>query len=684
MAQAVGMLIGIFSSGPPTTADAQSSDSTASSDRGSCDAKGGATAEHAAGCHESDCLGDAEKANEEGETGASSKEQQVKESSCIHLTDEEDTGDTEDITCRSETLCEGDEPDCKGDTCSTESRPRTSSFEERKISQEKLRKSSVQQDDEVRALVKSPSSQSRCSSSDGDSGGSSSSTRSRTAMGMLLGMFSSQPSEPVSDDGASASSEKEKEASVSSEGPPSPQLQELRQAVERAEAAGASCELLEHVKSKLEELETEIARDVKVHVRHAVSGELAAVVRVRACDTASRLREAVLRCDEFASEGEEGLSSVHFLFGEQMLADHMTLSEAGIRDGDSVALVRSPLRCLSASFDGTVRLWHLQEKDSEGCTRCSCFPHESAAADSGPVLSAALAPGGSVLLTVASGGEGKLWCAETGNAVAGLEGAAATGEFSPGGCRVVGASNDDLARIWCAETGRCLQALQGHTGEVRAACFSPDGGFAMTGAGDGTAALWDASTGQCMAVLEGHVDDVRSVAFSADMLMAATASSDCTARVWAVPSGKCLQTFRGHEKALSSVSFSPDGSRLLTAAFDGTARIWDTATGECTLVVLGDNNVVNHAAFSPDCEKVLVASASECLRLFNVQTGECLLSMFGHEDWVRSASFSPDGMVIASASYDGTARLWSGVTGECLKVLEGHNGAVISVAFVEA
>lgn len=527
--------------------------------------------------------------------------------------------------------------------------------------------------------VKTPVVATGSGSSDGGSGtmATNRSCGATSTMGLLLGMFSSRISEATDPEANAAEGD-----GLERPPPPSPQLQELRQAVERAEAAGVSSELLEHVRAKLEELEHELARDVKVYLCHSVSGELAAMVRARPCDTVCRLREGALLSPEFAELNEHGLAAIKFIFGSQLLDESITLAEAGIRDGDTVNIVRTPLRCLTASFDGTVRLWQLRGKD-EDCSSCSrCF-REDASLSSGPVLSAALAPGGSTLLTVASGGEGQLWCAATGAVLGELEGPAATGEFSPGGLHVVGASSDDEARIWCAASGRCVTSLHGHTGEVRAARFSPDGRLVLTGAGDGTAALWDSSTGKCLSQMEGHADVVKSVTFSSDTVLAATASTDGCARVWSIPSGKCLQTFHGHEKALSSVSFSPDRSRLLTAAFDGTARIWDTATGDCILILPGDNKVVNDAVFSPDGQRVLIASASECLRMFHADTGECILTMCGHDDWVRAAAFSPDGMFIASASYDGTARIWNGLTGECLRVLQGHNGAVISVAFVE-
>eukprot|EP00435_Cladocopium_sp_Y103_P000410 s2596_g1.t1 len=278
--------------------------------------------------------------------------------------------------------------------------------------------------------------------------GSSENSQARSTISMLLDIFSSTPSEPSAED---------------EQLPPSPELDQLRQAVLRAEAAGGNNELIEHVRAKLEELERELARDVKVHIVNGMSGELAAVVRARPSDTAFRLKEAILSEGVVNSE-EDDLCSINFLRCNQLMDESMTLSEAGIRDGDPVQLVRSPLRCLTASLDGTVRLWNLHSKAQEDINPFIGFREEEASDSHGPVLSASLAPDGRSLLTVAAGGEGQIWCAETGRAVAELEGAAATGHFCPEGHRVVGSSSDEAARIWCASTGKCLHTLQGHTG----------------------------------------------------------------------------------------------------------------------------------------------------------------------------------------------------------------------------
>ncbi|CAK9002203.1 unnamed protein product [Durusdinium trenchii] len=74
------------------------------------------------------------------------------------------------------------------------------------------------------------------------------------------------------------------------------------------------------------------------------------------------IQVSIFRSEGVVNSEEDGLCSINFLCCNELMDESMTLSEVGIRDGDQVQLVRSPLRCLTASLDGTVRLWHLNTK----------------------------------------------------------------------------------------------------------------------------------------------------------------------------------------------------------------------------------------------------------------------------------------------------------------------------------
>merc|ERR1719193_2687167 len=128
---------------------------------------------------------------------------------------------------------------------------------------------------------------------------------------------------------------------------------------------------------------------------------------------------------------------MRFIFGARVLGDQETLEEAGIADGDCVQLVRSPLQSLTASFDGSLRVCPLRAVVDDDEVTVS--------EERGPVLAASLAPDGSSVLAVCSGGDASLRCPQTGELICNLSGWAASGEFSADSQYVVGASDGDAA-----------------------------------------------------------------------------------------------------------------------------------------------------------------------------------------------------------------------------------------------
>jgi WD40 repeat protein len=342
----------------------------------------------------------------------------------------------------------------------------------------------------------------------------------------------------------------------------------------------------------------------------------------------------------------------------------------------STAFSRDSRRVVTASNDGTARLW---DTDS-GKTLVTLQGHTAA------VWSAAFSVDGTRVVTASNDNTARLWDAGSGIPLIILRGHTAavwSAVFSQDDMRVVTASADCTARLWNASSGEPLVTLEGHTASVWCAALSQDGTRVITTSRDNTARLWNAASGQLLFVLEGHTDDVLAATFSADGARVITASGDHTARLWDAASGEPLFTLEGHTALVLSAAFNQDGTRVVTASADGTGRLWDTASGKTKLTLQGHAGAVWSAVVSQDGRRALTASEDNTARLWDTTSGKTLLTLEGHKAPVLAATFSQDGTQVVTACADGTARLWGTALGKTLLtlVLQGHTAAVRSAAF---
>jgi WD40 repeat protein len=74
--------------------------------------------------------------------------------------------------------------------------------------------------------------------------------------------------------------------------------------------------------------------------------------------------------------------------------------------------------------------------------------------------------------------------------------------------------------------------------------------------------------------LKGHSSTVMQIVFSPNGKYVASASIDKTIRLWDVKTGKLKSTFYGHKANVWRLAFSPDGSKLASGDSDGTIMIW--------------------------------------------------------------------------------------------------------------
>ena len=311
---------------------------------------------------------------------------------------------------------------------------------------------------------------------------------------------------------------------------------------------------------------------------------------------------------------------------------------------------------LTASEDKTVRLWALDKSE----------PIDTLSGHRADVWSLAPSRDGRRVVTASNDGTARIWDVRTKVGLP-LEGHAEPvnfAMFSGDGRNVVTASNDRTARVWDARTGKQKAVLRGHTGRVLTAVFSPDGARVLTASADGSALLWsvEPQADTSIVVLKGHDEGVRTAAFSRDRRLVVTGAENGSAILWDAQTGMRRAVLRSHTARVSSVMFSPDGEYVVTASDDGTARISNTQTGNELAVLREHNGPVRSAVFSPD--GLLVATASDMPRLWNAKAGDIVKRLVGHQGEVLAAAFSADSKRVVTFGVDRTFRTWDVQTGK--------------------
>jgi WD40 repeat protein len=344
--------------------------------------------------------------------------------------------------------------------------------------------------------------------------------------------------------------------------------------------------------------------------------------------------------------------------------------------------------------DGMVRLWDVAGRRVRAAVPPTCGPYF-----------VAFAPDGRTLLTNDREPSARLADADTGAALATLEGHRRSirgGAFSPDGKLVATASSDGTVKLWDRATCREVRTLADHTGRVVAVAFSPDGKTLASGGDDGVIHLDDPTTGrpcrrpappddpawaaQCADQLRVTVEGpaVGQVTFSADGRSLAIATQ---AGVWLIDpqSGREVRRLSGMTGSSAAAALSPDGRLLAAGGNDHRVYLWDAHTGERLAVLEGHALPLYALAFSPDGRTLASAGGVSGMpaevKLWDVAGRRERASLPGDGGWVRGLAFSPDGRTLATGCGDGSVRLWDVAGARLRRRLAGHTDTVYGLAF---
>lgn len=282
----------------------------------------------------------------------------------------------------------------------------------------------------------------------------------------------------------------------------------------------------------------------------------------------------------------------------------------------------------------------------------------------GVVRQIAVSPDAKHLLSASFDGTVRLWEIETGKLLRTFEGHTnhvLAVAFSPDGKRALSGSSDNTMRLWDFKTGQEERSFVGHTAGVHAVAFSPDGTQAASGGLDSTVRHWSLSNGEKVASLKGHRSGVHSVLYMQDGKHLISASNDTTIRLWDIEGKKEVRCLTGHTGPIMGIALSPDGKRLVSGSHDETVRTWDMASGKET-DRLDAGMHVTCVAVAPDGRRVLFGGWQDDkvqeLKLWDLKSKKIMCRCSGHTGRVSSGTFLPGGRQTVSSGEDRTIRLW--------------------------
>ncbi|ACK64655.1 WD-40 repeat protein [Rippkaea orientalis PCC 8801] len=366
---------------------------------------------------------------------------------------------------------------------------------------------------------------------------------------------------------------------------------------------------------------------------------------------------------------------------------------------------------IGASHDKTIKFWNLEGKELT-----TLKGHQSA------IWRAIFSSDGKTLASASEDGTVKLWTLNDQD-ILGHKGRISQVSFNPDGQTLATAAEDHTVKLWRfdgknTDNLQYLKTIQAHTNEVRSVDFSPDGSLLATASFDKTAKLWNwnLETDKPLSTFNKHTAELWKVEFNPKLSILGTVSNDGTAKLWKFdgtmhrnfnnflqedpdkvislsfsPDGQKLATARwvrvnskkidvmlwdvnGLEKPiqkfpslqtnwLKDIDFSADGSMIATSSKDGTVKLWSLNGEDQTPYqnnypkINHNNSTISSVSFSPIQPLLLTASDDQTVKLWTID-GKLQQTFFGHQGAVLSATFSPNGQFIASSGSDGKVILW--------------------------
>ena len=333
----------------------------------------------------------------------------------------------------------------------------------------------------------------------------------------------------------------------------------------------------------------------------------------------------------------------------------------------SIAISRKNRYIVSASEDGTVRIWDMSNGKEV---------REPLRGHSSHLNSVAVSEDCQVIVSVSDNYTVLVWNVSKKLATTVLRGhaeAVSCVVLSSDNSRVVSGSWDKTVRIWnlldtknevstaekkedrlatalCVSIDREVVAVgygdggisirnveTERTEEIRlpgigvgSIAVSSDKQYIVSGSVGASVYIWNVTTGRLVRL--GHAlcsygSYVRAVAISHDCRWFVFASPDKTLSLWELPSGKAIgEPLVGHTSTVICVAISSDDRFVVSGSKDGRIMVWDASSGRTIVKPLIHDWTVESVHISRDNQQIISMDWTRKVYVWKVSTGELLES----------------------------------------------------------
>ena len=338
----------------------------------------------------------------------------------------------------------------------------------------------------------------------------------------------------------------------------------------------------------------------------------------------------------------------------------------------SIAYSSSGNFIVSASFDGTIRIWEPVET-----LKSSFMEYQS------KITGVKFSPNGLYLTTFCADGIAHIWDLQKTELSLQFRynNNFNTVSYSPSG-NYMASSADNVLRIYDMNDYQEINQIP-FEGRVNAVAFSPDGEFIVAANNDTTLRLFELSGKQITRIKCENIINNIAFGLSRDFLAAGSDSSSISC--WDI--GKEREIWRNkYENKILDINFCGDGKYVMVAEngpsvqvfksddgleiaqIDHGSYIWSAAVSPEGKYIATCGGITGYSPFYPGgiLEGITFSSEarSEILtvgiasKIWNLKTGN-LITELNHENYVTDLVFSPDGQFLATSSRDKTTRIWS-------------------------